>query len=177
MAAPRGGGPKNELAEGVLKGLAKALGISFGNAGKKKAASEAAKKAAATRSAKAAAKKRIQSSTSQKFAANKAELEKKYGKFYDKIDIESKRGTGVVSRPGGKTDYVSKDRSAAARSRSGAMQSKAKKANDARRAEQDNLKRMANDRSLSTEKRVAARRKLRDHQKKYGNFGPEQGKR
>jgi hypothetical protein len=168
MAAPKGPIPINKNTLRLLKGLGEALGVTV----KKGKASQSARKAAATRAANTARKKAIREKTTREFAENSRMLEDKYKRFYNKIDIEEARGTGKAGK-----QYVGKDRASEGRARAGAMKSQAGKSNASRRAEQDNLRAQANDRSLSAEKRVAARRKLRDHQKKYGNFGPNQGKR
>jgi hypothetical protein len=92
-------------------------------------------------------------------------------KVMNKIDVETARGTGrTVSPTTGKVRYVPKGRAAEGRSRAGAMASNAGKRNS--EAAKVQAKLVANvDNAKTAAGRVAARRVLREHRGKYGNFG------
>jgi hypothetical protein len=101
----------------------------------------------------------------------KETMVKKNTKVMNKIDVETARGTGrTVSPTTGKVRYVPKGRAAEGRSRAGAMASNAGKRNA--EAAKVQAKLVANVDSAKTPAgKVAARRVLREHRGKYGNFG------
>jgi hypothetical protein len=92
-------------------------------------------------------------------------------KVMNKIDVETARGTGrTVSPTTGKVRYVPKGRAAEGRSRAGAMGAGVGKRNADAAKVQSKL--VANvDNAKTPAGKVAARRALREHRGKYGNFG------
>jgi len=101
----------------------------------------------------------------------KETMVKKNTKVMNKIDVETARGTGrTVSPTTGKVRYVPKGRAAEGRSRAGAMGAGLGKRNASAAETQARL--VANiDKAKTPQGRVEARRILRAHRDKYGNFG------